>query len=249
MAMRKVRPGEPLRLEASTWNAFVDAAAAHQAARHALRVAGPDGAGSQALVWVRNDSGADRARFELLGLGDPLFAPDTAPDEFQSRVCLKGVALVAADHRQSFCVLQEPVASGEMGLGLVWGVTPCQVDVRLATDAFAGVTTAEYGKLSGGDGGAQILWKESGTGTKWAVVLVGSAWNERRFELTSPLSAGDSASAKVRRHNGTTWITTTEPFEVFDAANMFSGETGWIGLARWYPDSKCWEIYQLQCPG
>ena len=49
-----------------------------------------------------------------------------------------------------------------------------EIDVQDEEDEYADVADAEAGRLKSGlRGAAQILWKESGTGEKWAVVRVG----------------------------------------------------------------------------
>jgi hypothetical protein len=249
MALRKVRAGERIELEAATWNAFCDAAAAHQASRHTLHVPGATGAPGQSLVFVRNDSGADRARFDVLALGQPLFLPGDALVEFQSRASFQGIAPVADTHLESFVVLQEPIRDGGVGLGLVAGVTACQVFVEYESDAYAGVGDGHFDRLLGGDGGARILWKEPGDGLKWALVLLGVSCTERRFQLIGPLTPGGTAQAQVRRWAGSSWVTTAQQFEVTDPAQMFLGTSGQLGEARWKPDSRKWEVYQLACGG
>lgn len=248
--LQKVQPGEKLRITARTFNAFIDAAQAHQANRHSLLVPGQRTQANQSLVWVRNDSGEDRARFDVLALGDPLFTPDDALIEFQNRPSFEGISPVSDTHFESFVVLQEPIPDGGMGLGLVTGVTACQVAVEYETDAYAGVIDGVYDRLLGGsDGGARILWKESGEGLKWAVVLVGASRTVRRFHLSEPLSPGGSAEAQVRRWDGSIWVTSQLMFHVYDSMHMFLGSSGQFGEARWWPDSRRWEVYQLTCGG
>ena len=65
---KKVRPGEPLKIPAETFNTFIDAAQYVRAHRH------DRGGGAQAelrrqtVVPVRNDSGGDRGRFDVLAV-------------------------------------------------------------------------------------------------------------------------------------------------------------------------------------
>ena len=56
------------------------------------------------------------------------------------------------------------------------GVVPTQIDVTDEDHDYAVAKASDSTQLSSATGGtAQILWKESGTGTKWAVVRLGGA--------------------------------------------------------------------------
>ena len=77
----------------------------------------------------------------------------------------------AEQHAHGFVILQEPIGAGRMGRGMIMGVTPVRLDVQAESDETASVVTGTTGTLmSGSDGGARILWKESGTGEKWGIV-------------------------------------------------------------------------------
>ena len=79
----------------------------------------------------------------------------------------------AADHIGNFVILLEP-AAGEIGRACISGVCPVRVDVNDEDDQFADVKDGEATMLeSAPTGSARIIWKESGTGTKWAVVRLG----------------------------------------------------------------------------
>jgi hypothetical protein len=80
-------------------------------------------------------------------------------------------------------------------------------------------------------------------------VLVGASRTVRRFHLSEPLSPGGSAEAQVRRWNGSMWVTGPLMFHVYDSMHMFLGNSGQFGEARWWPDSRLWEVYQLTCGG
>ena len=87
--IRKVQPGEPLKIPAAAYNAFVDAANSTKAAM--LRNgqdAGNLGAGT---VLVRNATGADLGRFSIVGIDGPVISPTDNLTEFQNRIVLSGV--------------------------------------------------------------------------------------------------------------------------------------------------------------
>jgi len=62
---------------------------------------------------------------------------------------------------------------GAFARGVVSGVAVCDIDVTDAAHEFAAPTPGDETQLtSAGSGPARIVWKESGTGTKRAVVLI-----------------------------------------------------------------------------
>ena len=75
-----------------TWNAIVDAATAHRAGQFdTSRNTIPDLAANATIVTVRNDSGAARDRFDVLGIDAPVFPPDDSLEAFQRGVVIAGV--------------------------------------------------------------------------------------------------------------------------------------------------------------
>lgn len=175
-APEKVNRGAPFIYPASTHNAFVDAAVDHQ--RRAMSTESetlPRVRGSN-LVLVRNDSGENRARFDILGIDVPVILPEDNLPEFSNRVALSGITPTIDDHASKFVVLDVPLGEGAFGLGWLSGVTPVRIDVIDLDHAQADVTDGFAGHLkSGSSGVAQILWKELGLGVKWAVVRLGGA--------------------------------------------------------------------------
>ncbi len=83
MTLAHVQRGQPLRIGASDWNAMVDAARAHMQ-EQLSRDAGPatTRGGDTGMVLVRNNSGADRDRFAVLGIDSPIISPTDNADEF-----------------------------------------------------------------------------------------------------------------------------------------------------------------------
>jgi len=70
--MKKVQTGDPLVVPAQAYNAFVDAAKDfQQRTRHVGQQATP-GYRCAGIVLVKNESGEDRDRFDVLGLGERL---------------------------------------------------------------------------------------------------------------------------------------------------------------------------------
>ena len=172
--LAKVSSGDPLRIPAKVWNLVIDAVRAH------LSQAGPSGgsggfaSSDSGVVMVRNDSGADRDAFNVLGIDDVEFDPATDLESFQYYPILSGITPTVADHAGRFVVLLDPVAAGEIGRAVASGVVPVQVDVVAESDTFADVKDGDVASLaSGATGSATILWKPAGTGLKWCIVRLG----------------------------------------------------------------------------
>ena len=90
MTLQKVKPGDPLVIPAPTFNTFVDAANDFLARRQDQFQGSRPAVRHSGIVLVRNDSGADRRRFDVLGIDGPVFAPADAPDTFKNAVILAG---------------------------------------------------------------------------------------------------------------------------------------------------------------
>ena len=172
--LQKVSPGDPLKIPATAYNAFVDAA-------RAVRQANRGGAGvptmwsDRDVVLVKNGSGGDLDRFAILAISAPLFTPTDNLAEFKNRFPLTGATPTTADAGK-FVILLAPCKSGSLAQALVAGVTPVLLEVVSSDHAFADVKASSTELKSGPTGSCQILWKESGTGTgKWAIVRVENA--------------------------------------------------------------------------
>ncbi len=172
--LKRVKPGDSLAIPASTFNTFVDAA---QDFLRRQRDIGRTPAAERPpfeTVLLKNASGADRSRFDVLGIDGPVFTPTDSLETFTNGIALVGVTPTAS-HAGDFAVLVEPIQAGQIARACILGACPVKVNVVSASDAFADVEAGVTGRLqSGSSGAARILWKESGTGEKWAVVRLGN---------------------------------------------------------------------------
>lgn len=173
--LKKVQSGEKLRIPAAAYNAFIDTARAERQRQQGREQQPQAEVRDTTIVLVKNSIGADRARFEVLGVSDVVIKPADNLDQFKNKVALVGVTPLEASHLGRFVVLTEPLVVNAIGLAVAAGVCPVQLDVNADTDLFADVKDNDAGKLkTGGSGAAVILWKESGTGQKWAVIRLGA---------------------------------------------------------------------------
>jgi hypothetical protein len=176
---KKVNRGERLDIPAPAWNALMGLCHPQGRPRGGTTVKNLYARNPLAasLVKVRNDHTVLTA-FSILGITDTvLIDPATSADtllHFKQQPTVAGDEPAIASHRGRFVVLIEDIAGSEYGMAVISGVTPVKIDVRDADHRYAEVKDADTTQLQSGPiGTARILWKESGTGTKWAIVNLG----------------------------------------------------------------------------
>ena len=176
-AGKKVISGQPLSIPADAYNSFIDAAA-DMRSRHNSNDVNKEPLTGQPTILIRNDSEHDVDRFGILGLGRSLILPENNLDEFQNQVSFSGVLPDTADHKNKFVILTEPVASGEIGRGLITGISLIHIQVDKDDHTHATIRTGITGLFSmkSSDLGlARILWREGGMGSQWAIVAIGGS--------------------------------------------------------------------------
>jgi len=173
--LKKVQSGDPLAIPATTFNTLIDSARDHQAQKQRTAQGHQPSFPQPGIISVMNVTGAARDRFDIVGLAGPSITPTMNLDEFKNHPLFFG-AMPSTLYRGRFAVLLEPLDSVAIGRALVSGVSPVRIDVTDTGHSFADVKDAEAGHLASSDSGsATILWKDSGTGVKWAVIRLGSA--------------------------------------------------------------------------
>jgi len=235
---RRVNRGDPLRIRAEDWNKTLDLIRRASGGDPPTDgQAPPRAASSQTAVLIRNDTGADVARFGVLGIDAPLIAADAELAEFQTAVRLAGVTPSETAHQGAFAIALEPIANAEIGRAVVSGVVQCQVSMTAEGDPFAEVKDADATQLvSGPTGSARILWAEAGTGTKWAIVALGSAATAGFWaQLTAFDDPGWSWEAREVQSDGTIVaptpaVTGSSAFPV-NPGDGITGEVVWMRVA------------------
>jgi len=133
------------------------------------------------VILVRNDTGEDRARFEIVGLDEPIISSDDNLPEFKTRIAFKGVT-PTAEFSGRFGILLQPLKAadgptpGEIGLAAVGGAIQARLNFGAAE------TSARYAEIAigrcdyleaGMNGSAQVLAPTSGKGIEWGVIRLG----------------------------------------------------------------------------
>ena len=254
MATRKVTPGTPFRgaLTARFFNDTVDVQEAFKQGK-----LGGGGGGQQGnrqfgcdIVRIKNSSGSDVSLGGVLGISDWLFAPSDGLPQFKAQgFNAVGITPNEATHFGSYAVAIETIANGRIGFAALSGIAKAQIDVDDTTDMFAHPITDDVTKLQAGPvGTCRILVKESGTGTKWAIVALGVPNLIGRFTLNETLSAGGDAAADLTRPDGSgDWEDSGRDYDLYDDLGSFEGETDAVAFARWDFTQARWSIIQLAC--
>jgi len=212
------------------------------------------------LVYVKNESGYDVARLGILGLSDDvLFDHADNADEFIGRPTLTGTTPTTASHSGTFVIAQVPIVAGRPGLALLAGVTAVQLNVGDADHEYADVRNNDRTELDTGDGGAaQILYKESGTGSgKWALVLLGPGARVATHILAQVDGAVAESDPTITIDNvkillpaGATLYPKTGSTAPTSAKNTHDGaldDDAWI-QAVWNKTDSQFETYAGDCP-
>jgi hypothetical protein len=179
VSIEKVKSGDPLVIPAATYNTFIDAARDYLARQQDQAQSARPGARLSGIVLVRNGSGGDRGRFDVLGVAGAVFDPAAGLDAFKNCPALSGVTPSASSHTGRFVILLEPLAAGAIGQAVASGVCIVRVQVDDATLQLADVKNGDATCLKTSRiGSSTILWRQSGTGTVWAVVRLANGIQE-----------------------------------------------------------------------
>ena len=173
--LRKVQAGDPMRIPARTFNAFIDAAVATQNQQRS-GTGGERAVPTTSTILIRNDSGSEQAQFAVLGIDSVIIDPDDNDKVFRQQPMLACTTPTRADHLGRFVILTEPVAAA--GIARAWASGICITTLAMvdSTHTCADVTDGDPSKLTSvPSGGAEILWREMAASPVWAIVRLGGA--------------------------------------------------------------------------
>ncbi len=189
---RKVSDGDAFQPSAGLHNTLVEMVRWFRNQGGARGIGGRQATQQTGIIDCKNTSGGDLARFAALAI-DSVF-PDPSDNEvtFANGPILRGITPTASTDPGNFCVLLAPAKDDVIVRACISGVCQAKVNINDADDSTCGVGTTTV--LQSGKQGAQILWKESGTGVKWAVIHLGSSvadFDRCTCQLTGALGTGD----------------------------------------------------------
>src|SRR5690349_10575012 len=106
--LKKVQRGAKLQIPAAAYNAFVDAARDFQQRQRGSAQSAQATAVNSGVVLVKNTSGDDRDRFDVLGVDVPIYGPADNLESFKNKIALKGIT-PTTNHAGKFVILLEPL--------------------------------------------------------------------------------------------------------------------------------------------
>lgn len=213
--LAKVSPGDPLRFPAETYNTLMEVAREYLDSRHD-QASGPRGMTRRRgdIIKIRNDSGSAQERFYVLKLNGLAITEIDNLEEFQNQPMLLGVTPTATT--DNVAVLIDPANTDEFARAVISGIVPVQVNVTDTTHGFAVPTVSDASKLTSGTTGLfRILYKPSGTGTKWCLVRVGDA---------QPASIGSSLA--IEAFDGTPALAAATKLRFIEDTGILLSATG-----------------------
>jgi hypothetical protein len=163
---KTVTSGSPLNISAVAWNRLMEIAGRQARSGMSTGI----GSGEAREIFIKNGSGSTVNRFGILSVSGILVDHASNADDFLARAVFTGATPATGD--KAFAILHDTnAAANEIVKATMFGVVQVQIDVTNANHGYADIKNADSAKLkSASYGPAQILWKESGTGTKWALV-------------------------------------------------------------------------------
>lgn len=189
--MSKVRPGDPLRIDARTWNRVVDVTSAQHTQ---LGPTLPDM--ERIVLRVRNMTGEPRARYDAVRIAGPVIGRTDDDAEFFRRPLLSALP-PALDERIG--VMADATDDTLVGRAIVCGATYARVQVGHEHHRYAEPLADEY-MLATAGGGWPLLWVEpeperETEGVAWALVLLGA----REYPIVPVQVLGYTDSDRVFR--------------------------------------------------
>lgn len=218
----------PLLKSTARHNLISDAVRWVQAQRHGARPGTGYSFTDHCLLHVQNASGEKRTKGEVLAIDGLAVTPDDNLDGFLAHPVLKGVK-PADEHVGKFVVLQSSAEPLEVVMGLLIGVTVAKLNVNSEDDEYADIAADSYELSTGGSGAAEIIAKQSGTGSKWGVVRIGGSSQAVRYgTMNDDFTTGGTVSCRWKKQDPETGKATVDSGEDFDVVDVFD----------WWPDAK-----------
>jgi len=187
------------------------------------------------ILAKNNTTGAVR-RWGVLSVAGVVFTPSgatgNATQQFQDQPVLSGGLPTGGS---AFVVAVEPIAAGKIGRVAVAGVVQAKIDIVSSSHTHVKAKDGDLTQLiTAGNGDAEILWKESGTGTgKWAVIRFAGGGGDTEFVRLGKVSGTwtKGATASVQQHRGDGSMMTGSTFVAINRAQTVTGPTGgyWVG--------------------
>jgi hypothetical protein len=248
--LAKVSSGSPFQPTASAWNEFIDAAkfAKMRGDARGLNLQSAGRENPSNTVLVKNNTGSELSPLAIVAPSSPIILPSENATEFTVRSGWNVAAPTSSDFGKFF-ILAESIPSGEVGLAWSGGIVPCKIQVDHASMPRADVDASSSLKLLANyHGSAQILWKESGTGSSlWAVVRMGQPVN---------VSVAGKANADVEPDSTgamSVWASGSDTGHDIEGIHLdwMHGEqkisSGKEVISSYFPNENRWRFTHAEC--
>lgn len=242
------RAGDKLEISATKWNAIDDVLRRSKGSIHDRLDGLASAFGGASTIKVINRTGAIQQRYRILGLGESFHSPSSSLDQFKNKYVLEADLPELPDHRQLWGITTGSIAPDGVGELAIGGCVVCQIDITSTHHKFANIADSEVGNLvSGFWGNAQIVWRESGTGLKWAVVRLGSYWSHlvKGKVGASAIAKGGTATITVWSGIGSSAASTSATVENVYSRMALSAASGKFVYLAWVDDNV--ELVGLEC--
>lgn len=244
MPFERVSPGQKFRTTPFYSSSFQNSAIDLVNATNEGRTEKPTGDAStffsSAIVKVRNDTGADRARGEVVQLGAYLLdVVDPRRPWFEGNT-LEPPAF-------NLAVLRAPLKEDKIGEAQIAGVAVARVNV-LDVDHTHAVPVASSHVLNSCDFGPfELLSPPDVEDEQDILVRVAAPIEESRLTLTESLSAGGEADGNLLVFSGSSWSSSGRSYTTYDSLGSLTATSGKNVIAQWDPRSMRLELKQLVC--
>ena len=248
--LAKVSSGAPFAPTAAAWNSFIDAAKLAKMRGDArglnLQSAGRESPSN--TILVRNNSDSELPALAIACVSGPIILPSENATEFTVRSGWTVAAPTSSDFG-NFVVLAESVPAGELGLAWSGGIVPCKLQVDHASMTRADIDAGNTTKLLANyHGSAQILWKESGTGSSlWAAVRMGQPQSVMLAgKANSDITTGSTGAMSVYDSG----VDTGYDLEGIHLDWMHGGQqisSGKEVIASYFPLENRWRFTHAEC--
>ena len=158
------------------------------------------GAKSATVIDILNNTGATIEQFEILRLTDAVITYSQNELSFRNNWCIKAETPRETTALDSIVVARTSLTSDRIGKATIAGVTPAKVLVGTGEESWKFVQAINGDRtkfaIAESRGIGQIVWKETGIGTKWALVeLAGPAARIQRGYTWTGIKSADYSAA------------------------------------------------------
>lgn len=217
---RRVVPGQRVHPPAAAMNGLFDLLEERNRKEPRANAAGFQ-SGPIELLIKNNTGGALSSSFGVVAIGDVVINRTDGEEAFNRQNLFEGDTPSAGAR---IAIVQEPLSANAIGRAIIAGVTTVKLNVIDAAHTHAGPTTSTSELDTANAGPAEILWKESGTGSKWAKVLL-SGGNSVGIDGAEVIDLDYVSKVCITRNSGVITNVTAEHRTIRLLGKLLTDET------------------------